>query len=112
MDKYDQLISHELNLTCIFIFQFNFAVVYQEPDKQVLIERLVKLQRENAKKAEKLDFMEEHAQVLVSELQKKTRLIQNFVMKMPAGALSSESMDQNKVFLVHFLKKIKRIKSS
>ncbi|XP_034245355.1 coiled-coil domain-containing protein 186 isoform X2 [Thrips palmi] len=71
----------------------------QEPDKHVLIERLVKLQKENAKKAEKLDFMEEHAQVLVSELQKKTRLIQNFVMKMPAGALSSESMDQNKADL-------------
>ena len=57
----------------------------------------MKLQRENAKRAEKLDFMEEHSQVLVSELQKKTRLIQNFIMKMPAGALSSESMDQNKV---------------
>ncbi|KAK3921982.1 Coiled-coil domain-containing protein 186 [Frankliniella fusca] len=71
----------------------------QEPDKQVLIERLVKLQRENAKKAEKLDFMEEHSQVLVAELQKKTRLIQSFVMKMPAGALSSESMDQNKADL-------------
>lgn len=68
----------------------------QEPDKQVLIERLVKLQRENAKKAEKLDFMEEHSQVLTAELQKKTRLIQSFVMKMPAGALSSESMEQNK----------------
>lgn len=71
----------------------------QEPDKQVLIERLVKLQKENAKKAEKLDFMEEHSQVLTSELQKKTRLIQSFVMKMPAGALSSESMDQNKADL-------------
>lgn len=71
----------------------------QEPDKQVLIERLVKLQRENAKKAEKLDFMEEHSQVLVGELQKKTRLIQSFVMKMPAGAFTSESMDQNKADL-------------
>lgn len=74
--------------------------MFQEPDKQVLIERLVKLQRENAKKAEKLDFMEEHSQVLTAELQKKTRLIQSFVMKMPAGALSSESMDQNKVCII------------
>jgi hypothetical protein len=57
----------------------------------------VKLQRANARKTEKLDFMEEHARHLVAELQKKTRIVQNYIMREQSGALSSASMDQNKV---------------
>ncbi|XP_069697891.1 coiled-coil domain-containing protein 186-like isoform X2 [Periplaneta americana] len=70
-----------------------------EPDRQMLIERIVKLQRANARKTEKLDFMEEHARQLVAELQKKTRIVQNYIMREQAGALSSDSMDQNKAEL-------------
>jgi len=63
----------------------------------MLIERIVKLQRTNARKTEKLDFMEEHTRQLVAELQKKTRIVQNYIMREQAGALSPASMDQNKV---------------
>jgi chromosome segregation ATPase len=70
-----------------------------EPDRQMLIERIVKLQRGNARKTEKLDFMEEHTRQLVAELQKKTRIVQNYIMREQAGALSPASMDQNKAEL-------------
>lgn len=71
-----------------------------EPDRQSLIERIVKLQRINAKYSEKNDFLEEHAQQLVSELQKKTRVLQSYILREEAGALSSTSMDNNKVTLI------------
>lgn len=32
-----------------------------EPDRQVLIEKIVKVQRSNARKQEKLEFLEEHS---------------------------------------------------
>ncbi|KAJ9584552.1 hypothetical protein L9F63_021110, partial [Diploptera punctata] len=70
-----------------------------EPDRQMLIERIVKLQRANARKTEKLDFMEEHSRQLVAELQKKTRIVQNYIMREQAGALSSDTMDNNKAEL-------------
>jgi hypothetical protein len=57
----------------------------------------VKLQRANARKTEKLGFMEEHTCQLVAELQKKTRIVQYYIMREQSGALSSASMDQHKV---------------
>ncbi|PSN40131.1 hypothetical protein C0J52_23823 [Blattella germanica] len=57
------------------------------------------LQKSNARKTEKLDFMEEHSRQLVAELQKKTRIVQNYILREQAGALSSDSMDQNKAEL-------------
>ncbi|XP_021938750.1 coiled-coil domain-containing protein 186-like isoform X2 [Zootermopsis nevadensis] len=70
-----------------------------EPDRQTLIERIVKLQRANARKTEKLDFMEEHTRQLVAELQKKARIVQNYIMREQSGVLSPASMDQNKADL-------------
>jgi len=69
---------------------------FLEPDKQRLIEKIVKLQRAHARKNEKLDFCEDHIRQLVEEVQKKTRIIQMYVMKEEAGALSSDRMDRNK----------------
>nr|CAD7427999.1 unnamed protein product [Timema monikensis] len=68
-----------------------------EPDRQALIERIVKLQRANARKTEKLEFLEEHSRQLVTELQKKSHIILSYIMREQDGALSSNSMDQNKV---------------
>jgi hypothetical protein len=68
-----------------------------EPDRQMLIERIVKLQQANARKTEKLDFMKEHTRQLVAELQKKTRIVQDYIIREESGALSPASMDQNKV---------------
>ncbi|XP_075223520.1 uncharacterized protein LOC142325537 [Lycorma delicatula] len=70
-----------------------------EPNRQVLIERIVKLQRDNAKAVEKIDFLEEHTQTLVDELKKKSKVLQSYVLREEAGALSSTSMDLNKAEL-------------
>ncbi|XP_017776974.1 PREDICTED: coiled-coil domain-containing protein 186 [Nicrophorus vespilloides] len=71
----------------------------REVDKQTLIEHIVKLQRASARKSEKLDFLEEHVNTLVAELQKKSRLLQSYVLREQAGTLSSNMMDNNKAHL-------------
>ncbi|CAH0552755.1 unnamed protein product [Brassicogethes aeneus] len=68
-------------------------------DRQALIEHIVKLQRISAKKSEKLDFLEEHVNTLVTELQKKSKLLQGYVLREQAGTLTSNSMDSNKAKL-------------
>ncbi|CAH1098588.1 unnamed protein product [Psylliodes chrysocephalus] len=52
-----------------------------EIDQQTLIEHIVKLQKISAKKSEKIDFLEEHVNTLVIELQKKSKLLQSFVSR-------------------------------
>lgn len=66
-------------------------------DRQVLIDHIVKLQRVSAKKSEKLDFLEEHVQTLLGELQRKSRLLQAYMVREQSGTLSSNRMDDNKV---------------
>jgi hypothetical protein len=66
-------------------------------DRQTLIEHIVKLQRISARKSEKLDFLEEHVNTLVLELQKKSRLLQSYILRDQSGTLTSNSMDANKV---------------
>lgn len=68
-----------------------------EPSKQVLIDRIIRLQKTNVKRAEKLDFLEEHTQALVEELQKKTKIIQNYVLHQNFGALGCNERDRHKV---------------
>ena len=59
---------------------------------------MIRLQRTLARKQEKIEFMEEHSATLVEDIKKKNRLIQNYVLnKETSGALTSSSMDQNKV---------------
>ena len=57
-------------------------------DRQMLIERIVRLQQIHAKKNEKIDFLSEHVHQLVAELQKKQRLIQHYIMREESGALA------------------------
>lgn len=47
-------------------------------DKENLYKQLIKLQKINAKRAERIDFLEEHSHALLEELQKKTKIIQNY----------------------------------
>lgn len=68
-----------------------------EPDRQALVERIVRLQRSVARKSEKLEFLEEHTKQLVAELQRKSRLVQNYVLREQAGALAPEASDNNKM---------------
>ncbi|KAG8255266.1 hypothetical protein J6590_096606 [Homalodisca vitripennis] len=70
-----------------------------EPDKQTLIDRVVRLQRENVRLREKIDFLEEHTKQLVAELQKKTRVLQSYILREEAGTLTSGSMDYHKAEL-------------
>ncbi|GAB1868831.1 hypothetical protein CAJAP_09910 [Camponotus japonicus] len=67
-----------------------------EANKQVLMDRIIKLQKINVKRAEKLDFLEEHTQTLVEELQKKTKIIQNYILHQDFGALACNERDKYK----------------
>lgn len=67
-----------------------------QPDVQLLLERIVRLQKSLARKKDKLDFLEEHVGHLVLELKNKSRIIQNYVAREEAGALIPSSMDCNK----------------
>ena len=69
------------------------------PDSQVLVEKIVRLQRHIAKKQEKLDFLEDHMATMTEEVKKKNRIIVEYVMKAEAGILSTDNMDENKVSL-------------
>ena len=44
-----------------------------EIDKQVLMEKIVRLQKAHARKNEKMEFMEDHINQLLKEVRKKTR---------------------------------------
>ena len=46
-----------------------------EPDTQMLIERIVKLQRMLARRNEKIEFMDDHAHQLIDDLQKKNKYV-------------------------------------
>ncbi len=63
----------------------------------MLVDKIVRLQRQIAKKQEKLDFVEEHMSTMTDELKKKNRIIQGYVMNQESGTLSTENMDENKV---------------
>lgn len=69
-------------------------------DKEKLVERIIKLQRNLTKKNEKVDFLEDHNQQLVQELKKKTRLVQHYLMREESGALTTSVMDSNKVIKI------------
>lgn len=58
---------------------------------------MVRVQRDNAKKSEKIDFLEEHVKDLVSEIKKKNKLLQFFMAKEDSGSMASEASDRHKV---------------
>ncbi|KAG5879860.1 hypothetical protein JTB14_036548 [Gonioctena quinquepunctata] len=60
------------------------------------LEQIVKLQRLSAKKSEKIDFLEEHVNTLVLELQKKSKLLQSYILLEQCGTLPSNKMNNNK----------------
>lgn len=67
------------------------------PDQQSLIERIVKLQKNLAKKQEKIEFLQEHVKQLTETLQKKSKIIITYAMNQDVEALSTELSEQNKV---------------
>ncbi|XP_037299167.1 coiled-coil domain-containing protein 186 isoform X1 [Manduca sexta] len=68
----------------------------RSPDRQALIERIVSLQRAAARRAERCEFLEEHARQLTHELRNKSRLLRSLLADLPAGALADQRQDHNK----------------
>ncbi|XP_071476656.1 coiled-coil domain-containing protein 186-like, partial [Diadema antillarum] len=65
-------------------------------DKGMLVERIVRLQKQLQKKADKMEFMQEHNTHLVGQIQKKSKVIQQYIMREEAGALAPAASDANK----------------
>nr|XP_039257894.1 coiled-coil domain-containing protein 186-like [Styela clava] len=62
-----------------------------EISTQTLIERIVRLQRIHARKNEKIDFLHDHVQQLVDELQKKNKIIQHYILREESGMLMPQT---------------------
>ncbi|XP_053623284.1 coiled-coil domain-containing protein 186 isoform X2 [Plodia interpunctella] len=69
---------------------------HRSPDRQALIERIVSLQRAAARRAERCEFLEEHARQLTAELRRKARLLRALLCALPAGAVADRARDLNK----------------
>lgn len=74
----------------------------QEPSKQHLIDRILRLQKAAVRQTEKIDFLENHTMSLVAELQKKSKLVQYYMIRDQAGALTSLKSDQHKSELAKY----------
>jgi hypothetical protein len=55
------------------IAQMNEDVYIVDVDKQKMVEKIVKLQKTLAKRAEKIDFLQDHVNQLTADLKKKTK---------------------------------------
>ncbi|XP_022229199.2 coiled-coil domain-containing protein 186 [Drosophila obscura] len=73
------------------------------PSKKVLVERILRLQQATARQTERIEFLENHTAALVSEVQKKSKVVQHYMLRdQTAGALTSSKSDQNKSELVKY----------
>ncbi|KAK8722957.1 hypothetical protein OTU49_011972, partial [Cherax quadricarinatus] len=68
--------------------------------QQLLVDRIIKLQKSAARRSEKIEFLEEHISHLVSEVKKKSRIIHHYIMKEEAGALANSASDDSKAELM------------
>uniref|UniRef100_A0A1L8DN09 Putative signal transducer n=1 Tax=Nyssomyia neivai TaxID=330878 RepID=A0A1L8DN09_9DIPT len=74
----------------------------QEPTRQALIDRILRLQQASARQAEKIDFLESHSATLVGEVQKKTKVLQEYMLRDQCGALASSKSDRHKAELANY----------
>ncbi|XP_001352565.3 coiled-coil domain-containing protein 186 [Drosophila pseudoobscura] len=73
------------------------------PSKKVLVERILRLQQATARQTERIEFLENHTAALVSEVQKKSKVVQHYMLRdQTAGALTSSKSDQNKSELMKY----------
>lgn len=68
--------------------------------QQLLVDRIIRLQKTAAKRAEKMEFLEEHNNQLIGELKKKSRIIHHYIMREEAGALANAASDSSKAELM------------
>ncbi|CAJ0572932.1 unnamed protein product, partial [Mesorhabditis spiculigera] len=67
------------------------------PYQQQMIEKIVKLQKQLARRSEKIEFLEEHVRQCLEELQKKTKIIQYYALREEASLLVPDDKDLKKV---------------
>lgn len=65
--------------------------------QQLFVDQIIRLQKTAAKRAEKMEFLEEHNTQLIAELKKKSRIIHHYIMREEAGALANSASDSSKV---------------
>ncbi|ULT98964.1 hypothetical protein L3Y34_000368 [Caenorhabditis briggsae] len=72
----------------------------QKNVQQIMIDKIVVLQRKLARRTEKCEFLEEHVRQCLEELQKKTKIIQHYALREEASLLmpSEESMERVPIF--------------
>ncbi|VDM95596.1 unnamed protein product [Thelazia callipaeda] len=63
--------------------------------QQQMVEKIVKLQRQLARRQDKIEFLEEHVRQCTQELLKKSKIIQNYALREEAALLLPET-DLNK----------------
>ncbi|ESO01687.1 hypothetical protein HELRODRAFT_100515 [Helobdella robusta] len=66
-------------------------------NKQMLIDKIVSLQKTLAKKNERMEFLYEHNIKLTHELANKAKIIKNYVLKEEAGVMSTNQSDRLKL---------------
>nr|VZI46070.1 unnamed protein product [Spirometra erinaceieuropaei] len=77
------------------------AIQMVEPSKSLLVNKIEKLQRMNLRLSEKNDFMRDHINQLMREVQRKTQLLQHFLVSDPeAGGTSPMNVDENKANII------------
>lgn len=76
-------------------------------ERNALLEKMIRIQRDNAKKSEKIDFLEEHVQDLTAEIKKKNRILQFYFQREESGSVSSEASDRHKVWSITTLPQTK-----
>lgn len=96
------------DLLTVWHNHIHLLVIFQEPlpplndsmvTQQLLVDRIIRLQKSAARQSEKTEFLEEHVAQLLSELKKKSRIIHHYIMKEETGALSNSASDSSKVSL-------------
>uniref|UniRef100_A0A1I7UFD0 Coiled-coil domain-containing protein 110 n=1 Tax=Caenorhabditis tropicalis TaxID=1561998 RepID=A0A1I7UFD0_9PELO len=66
--------------------------------QQIMIDKIVILQRKLARRTEKCEFLEEHVRQCLEELQKKTKIIQHFALREEASLLMPSEGSLEKLF--------------
>jgi hypothetical protein len=68
-----------------------------DQEKRVLVEKICSLKRDMARYEERVEFFESHSHQLTEDIQRKSKIIQDFIMREQTGALAPPSSDEHKV---------------
>ncbi|CAI4230669.1 unnamed protein product [Auanema sp. JU1783] len=66
--------------------------------QQAMVDKIVQLQRKLARRTEKIEFLEEHVKQCLEELQKKTKIIQNYALREESSLLLPQDASLDQLF--------------